>query len=768
MSAPATRVSHPDADCTVSAADRALAIGTGLAPQEAEPRRTRPAAQGEDPAMSSTRRPAFATPSRAPGRTSGLTLTPILTLACALALALALAGAASAQTVTVTTVDDVVDFAAPKTVAQLPGPDGRVSFREACTAANNTPGPQTIAFAIPASEWWLMSTIALLRQEHGIFLLSDDATTVDFTTQTDFTGDTNPNGREVGIYGLEPNAWGVASIYVTGDGCTIEGLDRVMQRGHAVQLVGNDNRVIGCTISGPLHSAVYITGGFGGAPATGNVVGGTGPGEGNVLSAGGDGVRIDAPAAGNVVIGNRLGGTYHGVQVRGSQYTTTADGNRIGGPTPAERNVIAGAGKYGEEGFPDGSQVNVEWAVGTVIEGNHIGTTADGMAAAGGKGPVGIELRTNAAGTIVRGNLISGIVVQGVNHYAGQTFGTGIVLGNGSEGSIVQGNRIGTDATGQGPLPNLDGVTDFAWLWADPAAGARIGGTEPGQANTIAFNQRAGVQLATQVSGVTLSGNSIHSNGLLGIDLLPAGPTPNDPLDADTGPNGLQNRPLLLSATIAPGGGPAGAEVAGELDSLPGQTFVVECFANAACDASGSGEGETFLGSVQVATDGAGHAAFAAQLPEVAAGSWLTATATHVATGNTSEFSACLQAGEGPWTDLGFAKAGTNGVPHLAGSGPLTAGTANALLLTDAAPSTPATLVLGFSMLGAPFRDGTLVPLPQFLVPLATDAAGSATLPFAWPAGVPSGTVLYLQDWIQDAGASYGLSASNGLMAATP
>ena len=41
-------------------------------------------------------------------------------------------------------------------MADLPGPDGRVSFREACTAANNTTGPQTIAFAIPdepGQEW---------------------------------------------------------------------------------------------------------------------------------------------------------------------------------------------------------------------------------------------------------------------------------------------------------------------------------------------------------------------------------------------------------------------------------------------------------------------------------------------------------------------------------------------------------------------------------------------------------------------------------------
>ena len=43
------------------------------------------------------------------------------------------------------------------------------------------------------------------------------------------------------------------------------------------------------------HAAVYITGGFNGTPPTGNIVGGTGPGEGNILSAGNSGVRIDGP-----------------------------------------------------------------------------------------------------------------------------------------------------------------------------------------------------------------------------------------------------------------------------------------------------------------------------------------------------------------------------------------------------------------------------------------------------------------------------------------
>ena len=41
-----------------------------------------------------------------------------------------------ARPIVVTTVEDVVDFAPPQTAAQLPGPDGRVSFREAVIASN--------------------------------------------------------------------------------------------------------------------------------------------------------------------------------------------------------------------------------------------------------------------------------------------------------------------------------------------------------------------------------------------------------------------------------------------------------------------------------------------------------------------------------------------------------------------------------------------------------------------------------------------------------
>jgi hypothetical protein len=135
------------------------------------------------------------------------------------------------ETVTVTTLDDVSDFSGLQQVSDLPGPDRRVSFREAVTAANNTPGAQTIAFAIPPAEFWLVPDVGLLRLEQGAFFLNDSGTTVDFSTQTANMGDTNPNGPEIGIYGLEANGWGAAAIFMNCDNGVLKGLGNVYQSG---------------------------------------------------------------------------------------------------------------------------------------------------------------------------------------------------------------------------------------------------------------------------------------------------------------------------------------------------------------------------------------------------------------------------------------------------------------------------------------------------------------------------------------------------------
>jgi len=79
---------------------------------------------------------------------------------------LVMVGAATAQIITISTSADVIDFGGGQTVADLPGPDGKVSLAEAGLASDNTPGVQTIAFNVPQGEWeyqWLFPGRAVLR-----------------------------------------------------------------------------------------------------------------------------------------------------------------------------------------------------------------------------------------------------------------------------------------------------------------------------------------------------------------------------------------------------------------------------------------------------------------------------------------------------------------------------------------------------------------------------------------------------------------------------
>lgn len=121
-----------------------------------------------------------------------------------------------------------------------------------------------------------------------------------------------------------------------------------------------------------------------------------------------------------------------------------------------------------------------------------------------------------------------------------------------------------------------------------------------------------------------------------------------------------------------------------------------------------------------------------------------------------------------PWTKLTGSLAGALGAPTLIGAGPLTSDSDNALVLVDGVPSNSSVLVLGFANISASFKSGVLVPSPDFLVSLLTDAAGGFTLPFTWPSGVPSGVSFYTQVWIPDATAPNGFSVTNGQQGTTP
>lgn len=559
------------------------------------------------------------------------------------------------QVVTVTTLYDVYDSdLATVLPGDLPGSDGVVSFREAVAATNNAPGPQTVEFAIPESEWWLLDNVALLELQDGPFLITDDETTLDFASQADFTGDTNPNGGEVGIYGLEVNGWGHPAIFIYASNTTVIGLGPVYQRRLSLSVqAGNNNRFIGNTTDGiELDPNPGTT--------TGNIIGGTEPGEGNTLGS----VEIYCGASDNVVVGN----TIREVNVVGSQYCEPGNeypiNNRIGGPTAAERNVISGFGRRSGEGYPSGEGVLVTYAKNTLVEGNYIGVTADGMNRVNQIGTSGVRVY-DAFDTMIRGNLISGIRALGSNHSAGQIFGNAIEVGSINEHTYrttIHGNLIGTDATGLNPIQTRSGIIVAPSTGIYSVHDTVIGGTEPGQANTIAFTEVRGVTVSALVQSATILGNSIFGHEGMGIDLFKIGlndrgVTPNDPGDADSGGNGLQNYPEITNATTSGGM----MTVAGTFNSMPARTYRLEFFSNQECDQTGFGEGQHFLGAAEVTTDANGDATVNATVREAPAGMmFITATATDLSIGATSEFSAC------------FGMSQTNCIADVNGDGSLT------------------------------------------------------------------------------------------------
>jgi hypothetical protein len=124
-------------------------------------------------------------------------------------------------------------------------------------------------------------------------------------------------------------------------------------------------------------------------------------------------------------------------------------------------------------------------------------------------------------------------------------------------------------------------------------------------------------------------------NWLDGNALTDDGVTANDLGDGDAGANNLQNYPVLTDVTWSS----TDVTIDGDLNGAVSTTYRVELFANTTVDSTGYGEGEIYLGFVDVTTDGSGNASFSKNLTvAVPAGASYTATATDPS-GNTSEFS---------------------------------------------------------------------------------------------------------------------------------
>jgi len=324
-------------------------------------------------------------------------------------------------------------------------------------------------------------------------------------------------------------------------------------------------------------------------------------------------------ASGNSIQGNFIGTDVTGKFALGNRigiHISSGSDNTIGGLEPHQRNLISGNNNQGVviEGIA---------SVGNLVQGNFIGT--------------------DVSGTLGLGNAFEGVLVTNApNNTIGGTTAAArnVISGNGSQGvvitaalatgNLVLGNFIGTDVTGTAALANIN-----SGLYIKDSANNTIGGTAIGTGNIIAFNGGRGVVVELGTNNGVLS-NSIFSNTSLGIDVGADGVTPNDVGDGDTGPNNLQNFPVLTSATSG-----GGITINGTLDSAASTQFRLELFSNSACDPSGHGEGESLLGSIDVTTDGSGNASFNVNFPVAApAGQLITATATDP-NNNTSEFSLC-------------------------------------------------------------------------------------------------------------------------------
>jgi hypothetical protein len=103
---------------------------------------------------------------------------------------------------------------------------------------------------------------------------------------------------------------------------------------------------------------------------------------------------------------------------------------------------------------------------------------------------------------------------------------------------------------------------------------------------------------------------------------------------------------VITAATVA---SPT-TTVSGTLNSNANTAYHLEFFTSVSCDGSGNGEGEVFVGSGSVTTDGSGNATFGPLVfsSTVPAGFIVTATATRVLSGDTSEFSHCFTASAPP------------------------------------------------------------------------------------------------------------------------
>ncbi|EMB19109.1 Pentaxin [Rhodopirellula europaea 6C] len=517
------------------------------------------------------------------------------------------------SSLTVTTTSDVDDtgLGATYTIEELyavgGGTDGEVSLREAITAANGTLGQDTINFAILNTDagytgtpgvdaYWQISLTAALPT-------ITESVILDGTSQTVFGGDVNPGSLGVSNEaGTNDQAISsverpeIAIIGASGFDGLVVGADNVTVQGFAMFGFSSD-------------AAIYISDAVINTVIDSNVFGVSATGISDPGAALNNQIHVQSVGADNGILSNNILAYSKAAAIHASN---ASDGWSITG------NQFVNSGFN----YSNGDAIAMNGSTGGTIDGNYI------------------------AGSSTQAILLSGST-------SGVTITDNTIVGNGvgpSSGSEVQFDAIAFRS----------GTNDITL-----------------RHNIIADNYGAGITVNDGAYGIEITQNSMYGNGtilsrqgaaasdIVAIDLQTTGEdaafgtapyyTPNDAGDADTGGNSLQNFPVIDSASTD------GTQLAvsGSFNSLAARTYRIEFFLTDEY-ASGHGQGETYLGSIDVTTDGSGNATFdtnfVAALPS---GTLVTATATDLTTKETSEFS------------QQFA---VNDTPHILGSDLVTNG----------------------------------------------------------------------------------------------
>lgn len=522
-------------------------------------------------------------------------------------------------------------FAAPATTFTVNNTNdsGAGSLRQALLDAHTASGG-TINFAIPASDPNCVATgVCTIHLASGLPYV-DRPMTIDGYTQTGASPNTDPTPmRSNAIIKVVIDGTGAVSgegpgLLVMGSGSVIRGLaiDNIPGNVYGGILVEGDANVITGNFVGVDASGTLARGnGANGIriAASGNRVGGPAPADRNVIGGNAtNGIALEGSSnivQGNV-IGAKKGGTGSLPNGQSGISVQGGSGNMIGGLAAGEGNLAAFATAT------DVGGIDLFDTTGNTIEGNQVFFNAG----------VGISL-SGATGNTLDGNVVVGNGLFGSHTYGGIALDYSNSIDSPStvsysSGNIVRNNFVGTDPAGdqQGNYgPGIFGRSSSNQILS----------------NTIAYNTHEGILLPAGYTETLMSENRIFGNVLLGIDLSQGvfagdGVTPNDTGDTDSGTNNRQNYPVLSAV----GGSGSSTVITGTLAEDPNTSYQVEFFASSSCSDS-LRQGQNFLGAQTVQTGADGVVSFTVTLPHAAPfGEFVTATGTDPIS-DTSEFSAC-------------------------------------------------------------------------------------------------------------------------------